>query len=186
MINRSYVLLAASVLLLTGCAPREVIREAEEDTYVHDLHRYEREFNPSDYNIPPAVVQEDDEYQPADPFRIPETEEDIAPEYIQGFRIQLFSTSDIEAAQEVYRYADSLFTEHWVYIVFEVPFYKVRLGDFENRPQANRMLADVTRRGFRDAWVVPDRVLKNPPQKLMEEEIDLNDENERHVIPPMN
>jgi hypothetical protein len=169
MIEIRLILPAAIIgtaLLFAGCAPREVVREAEEDSFVEDLHRYEKEFDPTAYNTTLAV-QRDEETPGRQPANVafPEIDEPEVPEYAQGFRIQLYSTSDIEAAQEVYTAADSLFTGHWIYVVYEVPFYKVRLGDFSSRPQANRMMAEIVGRGFRDAWVVPDRIVKDPPAK---------------------
>ena len=168
-------------LLIAGCSPREVVREDEEDIFADELRDYEREFDPSKYNAPFVIQIEEDEEEETriEPERIPETEEPETPEYIQGFRIQLYSTSDMEAAQDVHDFADSLFTDQWVYVVYEVPFYKVRLGDFETRPQANRILAHVIDAGFRDSWIVPDRVLQDPPEKIIEDEDDneVTDEN---------
>jgi len=159
-------------LFISGCSPREVIREDEEDAFADDLREYEREFNPSDYNEPFVLHVEEEEEPDEEPTHIPDIDEPDTPEYLQGFRIQLYSTSDMVAAQEIHNYADSLFIDHWIYVVYEVPFYKVRLGDFETRPQANRILAQVTDKGFRDAWIVPDRVVKDPPEKIIDEEID--------------
>ncbi len=169
-------------LLIAGCSPREVIREDEDNAFADDLRDYEREFDPSDYNTPFIIQVEEEDDPVTEPERTPEIEEPDTPEYIQGFRIQLYSTSDMEAAQEIHDFADTLFTDHWIYVVYEVPFYKVRLGDFETRPQANRALANVVDEGFRDAWIVPDRVLQDPPEKILEEDEDedddIDDENE--------
>lgn len=155
------------VLLISGCAPREVVREEETDTFADELREVEKEFDPSAYNYPFRMERTEPAEETPPPVGLPETEEPSSIEYTQGFRIQLYSTSDLEAAQDVYRFADSLYTDHWVYIIYEVPFYKVRVGDFESRPQANRVLVAIVDSGFRDAWVVPDRVLRDPPEKII-------------------
>jgi hypothetical protein len=164
-----FIISGLSLLLLSGCAPRDVIKE-EDDEFSDTLHRYERDFDPSKYNTPFALQQEDKQETSVEFFHFPDIDEQEAPAFTQGFRIQLYSSSDIEAAQEIHITADSIFTDYWIYIVYEVPFYKVRLGDFQTRPQANRALANVQREGFRDAWIVPDRVVKDPPVKIIEVE----------------
>jgi hypothetical protein len=170
-----FVTTGLSLLLLSGCAPRDVIKEEVDDEFSDNLHRYERDFDPSKYNTPFALQQEDKQETSVEFFHIPDIDEQEAPTLTQGFRIQLYSTSDIEAAQEIQIAADSIFTDYWIYMVYEVPFYKVRLGDFQTRPQANRALANVQRDGFRDAWIVPDRVVKDPPVKIIEVEEDDDD-----------
>lgn len=174
-----FVIITAIIILVWGCAPREVVKEEDDDRFTDALIDYEQEFDPSDYNTPFILQQDEEDETTVETDRLPQPdrEEPDAPDYTQGFRIQLYSTSDMEAAQEVLEVADSVFTDHWVYIVYEVPFYKVRLGDFETRFQANRILANVVQEGFRDAWVVPDRVVKDPPEKIIEdEEADQNED----------
>ncbi len=194
MIMRIYLLFivtTAAAIFIWGCAPREVVKEEEDDPLTDALIEYEQEFDPSEYNAPFVIQQDDEDDSTLEPERIPQPdrEEPDTPDYMQGFRIQLYSTSDMEAAQEVLQVADSIFTDHWIYIVYEVPFYKVRLGDFETRFQANRTLANVVHEGFRDAWIVPDRVVKDPPEKILEEEeVDLdgeqnNEEFEEEIAP---
>ncbi len=172
----SIAFIVTVILFISGCAPRDVIREEDDDDFADNLREYEQEFDPSEYNAPFALQQEEEDDPTFEPQHIPDIDEPEAPTFIQGFRIQLYSTSDMEAAQDVYDVADSIFTDHWIYVVYEVPFYKVRLGDFETRPQANRTLANVVAEGFRDAWIVPDRVVKDPPEKIIEEEKEKNDE----------
>jgi hypothetical protein len=165
-----FIITGFSLLLLYGCAPRDVIKEEVDDEYSDNLHRYERDFDPSKYNTPFALQVDDKKEPSVESFQIPDIDEPEATTLTQGFRIQLYSTSDIEAAQEIQMVADSIFTDYWIYMVYEVPFYKVRLGDFQTRPHANRALAFVQREGFRDAWIVPDRVVKDPPVKIIEVE----------------
>lgn len=190
--QQMYKLLLLFILvgfLIPACAPRDVVTEDEDDAFAEELRSSEREFDPSEYNDPFAIQQEEDDAPAERPEFVPERDEPDTPQFMQGFRIQLYSTSDMEAAQEVLEVADSIFTDHWIYVVYEVPFYKVRLGDFETRPQANRTLSEVVGEGFRDAWIVPDRVVKDPPEKIIEEEVEedrdeLNDGSEEPDEPP--
>ncbi len=164
-------------LILIGCSSREAVREEASARHAEAMNEYEKSFDTAEHNTPFKLKEESKPQQTADMFVFPDTEPPGEQEYAQGFRIQLYSTTDMEAAQEVYMVADSLFSDQWIYIVFEVPFYKVRLGDFQTRPDANKSLARISRLGFREAWIVPDRVIKDPPEKIIE--TDLPDMNQR-------
>jgi hypothetical protein len=47
-----------------------------------------------------------------------------------------------------------------VYVVYDAPVYKIRVGDFVNRYEANQRLPEFTEKGYRDAWIVPDRIVQ--------------------------
>lgn len=95
-----------------------------------------------------------------------------------GYRIQIFSGEAKASADEQYNKAfawknqavnqpeDSvqvaegvkgLSEELRIHIEYQAPYYKVRIGDFLNREQAEKALPVVQKR-FEDAWVVPDQV----------------------------
>lgn len=42
-----------------------------------------------------------------------------------------------------------------VYIIFELPNYKLRVGDFINRKEAENIQKKIVQLGYRTAWVVP-------------------------------
>jgi hypothetical protein len=73
--------------------------------------------------------------------------------YQYGFRIQLYATRDIEKARNVAESARRLFNEK-TYIEYQEPLYKVRIGDYATREEAERMRYRVTSSGFEDAWLV--------------------------------
>jgi hypothetical protein len=159
-------LLLTGIFFLSGCSSRKVVREDAEARAAEELNEFEKSFDPAEYNTP-FILEQDTPAQPGTEQReFPDYEHPEEQDFIQGFRIQLYSSTDVEAAQEVYNFADSLFTDQWIYVVYEVPFYKIRVGDFQTRPQANRIITEVLRRGFRDAWIVPDKVLREPPIKI--------------------
>ncbi len=70
-----------------------------------------------------------------------------------GYRVQVFSTSDYIRALRV----DSLARIRWkqnVYLRFDSPYYKVRIGNARNRDDADQLQRDAIRAGYRNAWVV--------------------------------
>jgi hypothetical protein len=81
-------------------------------------------------------------------------------EYIEisGFRVQLISTQDINEALKVRTQADSLYNLP-VYIDFESPNYKVRIGNYATNDEAQTVQRRMQNQGFKFAWVVPSKVI---------------------------
>jgi len=73
--------------------------------------------------------------------------------YRYGFRVQLYATRDVEKARNVAESARQLFGEK-TYIEYQEPLYKVRIGDYQTREQAERMRYRANSSGFEDAWLV--------------------------------
>jgi hypothetical protein len=91
---------------------------------------------------------------------IPRDSLTLQEETILGFRIQVASTASVDDAGTVKAAAQDLFRTDTVYVVYDPPVYKVRLGDFPTRLEANQRLPLVQEGGYPDAWVVPDRVIR--------------------------
>lgn len=125
---------------------------------------YERMFNPADYDTDVVVIKEIAKKNAHITDSIATTLETAVAETIQGFRIQILSSNDIDEASKVKNDAQQILERDNVYLVFDAPYYKVRVGDFQTKPDANKMLKFLNERGFTDAWIVPDKVMKNPPQ----------------------
>ncbi len=91
---------------------------------------------------------------------------------VQGFRVQIFSSQDREAANEQLTEALAWWSalqerlDPWpsglprelpVYIVYKQPYYRLRVGNFTSREDASRFMAYLSER-FPEAFVVPDEV----------------------------
>jgi hypothetical protein len=74
-----------------------------------------------------------------------------------GFRVQVFASLSSATAEEV---KDSFERELGVeaYVEYVDGMYKVRLGDFLSRREAEEFLARCRKAGHKDAWIVPARV----------------------------
>ena len=82
-----------------------------------------------------------------------------------GFRVQIFSSRNLSEAYQVQIKADSLLPGFNVYLIYDPPYYKVRVGDFRARYEANQAAALILLHGFPNAWAVPDNIFKNPSKK---------------------
>lgn len=155
-----------SLLFLAGCSgSEESARPSQQDATLESfLRANERSFDPTRYELPPGEIQRQEQLRAASSDTSVGAVS-VAPDTVAGFRVQILLTEEIDRATET---RDSLMTKlpgEWVYIVYDAPNYKVRVGNFVDRPAGNRMAEHLARMGFVDAWVVPDLVISNAPPR---------------------
>lgn len=75
-----------------------------------------------------------------------------------GYRIQLIATQNLNEALSTKAILDSLYTLP-VYMDFEPPNYKVRIGNYLTNEEAQSMQSQLQRQGFTYAWVVPSKII---------------------------
>lgn len=90
---------------------------------------------------------------------------------VQGFRVQIFNSIDraqaIQQEEAAKAWWRSLPSEQrpaqlWpealpIYTVYRQPYYRIRVGDFATRPEAERAL-NFVKRHYPDAFIAPDIV----------------------------
>tara|TARA_B100000686_G_C16536479_1_gene835073 strand:+ start:352 stop:783 length:432 start_codon:yes stop_codon:yes gene_type:complete len=75
----------------------------------------------------------------------------------EGYRIQIFeSTVSSIARAEAKRFQNILGDS--VYIDFEAPLYKLRIGNFVERKKAERAIESIKRLGAKDAWIIRTKI----------------------------
>lgn len=91
------------------------------------------------------------------------SDESINSNPFDGYRIQIISTRDQPLADSVANkfraWSDSTISGYTAkaYVFFRQPYYKVHIGDFQERDSANRFF-QLIKRKYPDAWVVHDRI----------------------------
>lgn len=70
-----------------------------------------------------------------------------------GFRVQLFATKDYYEAVDKRDEASERF-DAVVHMDFDPPYYKIRVGDFVRRDEAEQTRVAARERGYADAWIV--------------------------------
>jgi hypothetical protein len=126
-------------------------------------------FDPSGYDAQPARAPA--EVQHDVPPRLMQGRVDVpdgtGERVVDGFRIQVFSSDSRDAAESVRAQAEAWWAEArsqsgapgdlMPTVAYLQPYYRVRLGGFEFRDEAERALAFVRAR-FPEAFIVPDQV----------------------------
>ena len=86
---------------------------------------------------------------------------------IPGYRVQIASFSGTSSKANAFDLSDRFsadFPEVQVYIVFDEPNFKVKVGDFRTRLEAYAFLQKI--KEFYKGYVTKDNISPDPPQQL--------------------
>lgn len=157
-------LFAIGVVVFVGCA---AVKESnEESTSASRLREFEASFRPSDHDqplkdfFPEANASGQKDSVSSSTPGTPQPEE-----LTQGYRVQVYASSNYDDATKTKAIVEGQFADEWFYIVYDAPTYKLRGGNFQERYEADRFAKLLGEKGYRSAWVVPERVYKNPPPR---------------------
>lgn len=166
-----FILLVATLGLAACTGPSGPSGPIEPPPPSRPAHPDYETFDPSGYNVEPRPEPEVIEHDVPD--RLMEGRVDIPDEIretvrtVEGFRIQIYSVEDRNVAEgvlsearvwwETQRGAPGIPSDLQPEVAYIQPYYRVRIGAFEFREDADRMLA-LVRRQYSDAFLVPDLV----------------------------
>ena len=75
----------------------------------------------------------------------------------EGYRVQVLATRYFERADSLAVIMKSTLSDS-VYVDFEAPNYKVRVGDFIDRNSAESLQQDLVKMGYNSAWILRSRI----------------------------
>lgn len=75
-----------------------------------------------------------------------------------GYRVQVLSTDDIDEANSVRAEIYEKTTRKEVYVIFDPPFYKVKVGDFTSKSEAENLRFKLTQLGYTESKIVQETV----------------------------
>ncbi len=158
-----------STFILWGCSSSESeLKQQPKTPASATLQTFEKDFRPSRYDPDIAAVE-----STAQHVRLPKdtaTDRVVLQETMSGYRVQILVTNNITEANQLKGDVSLAFPNDIVYVVYEAPYYKVRLGDFKFRAEAARALKALSEKGYSQAWIIPDRVLRFPPKPTRHEQ----------------
>ena len=76
---------------------------------------------------------------------------------VEGFRVQLLATRDRFSAERFQSELEKIYNKK-IYIIFEAPNYKVRIGDFIDRERAEEFRKDLSNKGYPSAWIIRTKI----------------------------
>ena len=76
---------------------------------------------------------------------------------IEGYRVQVLVTRNTHSADSIRAVLSDKIDED-VYITYEVPYYKIRVGNCVDRKQAEELKLKLVELGYASAWIIRTRV----------------------------
>lgn len=164
-----YLMLGICLTVLAGCGGTKKVTKGERpEQGVRNFEKMREDFEPTrlgDYDI-----KVEDSELPATSFDefVFDSNKGEQDSVGIGYRVQLIQTTDPEEAKNLQRDALLRFNAD-VYLVFDPPFYKVRVGDFANWYDAEKLQKQAIQKGFREAWVIRTKVNLKKAYNWMDE-----------------
>jgi len=155
----------AAALLIAGCSGSKETSATSTSTSTGTTETggYERTFVPSDHDPESNASPGQTGVNRTGAADVLDSTGIAASETIQGYRVQLLATTNIDEVTTRKAMLEEAFPTEWFYIEFDPPVYKLRAGNFPTRFEADRFARTLATKGFPDAWSVPERVFKSPP-----------------------
>lgn len=172
-VNSKYFVIAAITIVLAGCGGSKEL-ERPKPSGRTEMEEYEKDFRPSDYDMDVRVFLsemkkgKDVKVNPAEPAVV----EPLI--IVPGYRVQLIATPEIDDANAKKLEAEAAFPGQWFYLEYDPPTYKLRAGNFLNRTDADSYARYLAENGYPDAWIVPERVVKNIQPRVIPQPQDLS------------
>lgn len=75
-----------------------------------------------------------------------------------GYRVLVINTDNLEEANQIKSEVYSKTDQYEIYIDFEPPFYKVKIGDFKDQKSADNMRFKLNQLGYKEAKVIKESI----------------------------
>lgn len=84
-------------------------------------------------------------------------EKNIENPTISGFRIQIYNGNSQSEADKAKTWISEFYPDLYIYIVYQAPNFKVRVGNYRSKPEAQWILFRLHDK-FPSAFLVPDKI----------------------------
>lgn len=140
------------ILLLSGCVTSHINAQTVQDTLANG-----------------AIVIKDVRYDllSAKKAEINKKAAD-AKKPTKGFRIQVLNTTDRNQALIAKSKLLSMYPDHKTYLMYQAPYFKLRIGNFEERKDADELKKELNRIFPTGVFVIPSEI-EFKPEKEKEE-----------------
>lgn len=81
----------------------------------------------------------------------------------KGYRLQIFQSSNRKDAMDAKTGFLRLFPEVPSYFVYQAPNFKIRVGDFRNKIEAQWLVEELSKNGYSSTFFVRERILYPRP-----------------------
>jgi len=160
------IILFSFLLFIFSCTSSKKVVPIE-DLNVKETSGYDERFDPLSLDDDDIVIEasqkQDNVSQPETAGRKPKekVQEFTTEQEVDGYRIQIYASSSIEGATVAQQKAKDEFETlgHKIYMIFEAPFYRIRIGDFADRISAEDVMETVKSMGYDQSFLVSGKII---------------------------
>jgi hypothetical protein len=144
-----YCLAILLSLFLFACSASKETKKEEKSASLQD---YEKAFDPTKYGL---------DYYTETPLNVNNNAKTsgILRKNISGFRIQIVISKEFDECQRSRKELQNLFPDQKTYILHEFPFYKLRLGNFRTRQEAEDYQKNLFDKDIKNSQIVRDKIV---------------------------
>jgi len=88
----------------------------------------------------------------------------------KGFRIQVLNTTDRTQALNAKSQLLTLYPEHKIYLMYQAPYFKLRIGNFEEKKDADELKKALNKLFPTGVFVIPSEIEYKPEKEKEETE----------------
>lgn len=146
MLKKITVIMLIAAVFLVGCAKKEAEESVKPDESITMVEEEEETTEELEIIDEEFAMEEEELLIEEDTEMMEDEEEDV-------FKVQLFATYDEMKANKVKNDLQGKFSET-VYVEYIAPYYKVRVGEFSTKAQAENLRDEARSKGYSDAFIV--------------------------------
>jgi len=158
LVKLKYFFIISTFLMMSCSGTKEVVKQ---DLPPQDVYQYDESFDPLTLDDDDILIAGDNNNQVVvNNQNNPEPDKIITVKEINGFRVQILATKNIETASLFEQEASERFghLDHETYLIFETPLYRIRVGDCKERTQAEELRDLALQYGYRESFIVKSKI----------------------------
>jgi hypothetical protein len=154
-----YLLIISIIFFISCAATKETVKEEIPE---QKKAEFDESFDPMSLNDDDIIIDGQSKIEAnlatAD---INGVNQELPFQEVDGFRVQILATDNIETASLVEQEATDRFERggHKIYLIFEAPLYKIRVGDLKERFNAEELRDLAKQYGYKGAFIVKSKVI---------------------------
>jgi len=145
-----FIFILLFISFLSCSSSKEPSTTDENGNEKYSLNEFEKSFDPSKYDLSYETTPRKD---------ISVKKSNVSKKASTGYRIQIIITEDLNECQKKKNEMQKLFPEYNFYLIHEFPFYKLRMGDFATRKEAEIHLKYLNEKNIKSIMIVPDKII---------------------------
>jgi hypothetical protein len=89
----------------------------------------------------------------------------IARTPVKGFRLQIMNTTSRTEVLEAKSRMLSLYPEHKLYLIYQAPYFKLRMGNFKERNEAAALKDQISNMFPKGIYIIPGNIEMKPEKE---------------------